>query len=120
MVHRGAKMAAPNEGRPGRGASPFPGTEAGPFTFPFPVPHGAAGSGAEEPSKKPCRACTDFKSWLRQQRKQAAPGGGVRRRRLPPASPEGGLSPLTPAELCSGSASRPPAVMGLCVPLLTQ
>lgn len=80
MVHRGAKMAAPSEGRPGRGASPFPGTESGPFTFPFTVPHGAAGSGAEESSKKPCRACTDFKSWLREQRKRAAPGGGVRRR----------------------------------------
>lgn len=80
VVHRGAKMAAPSEGRPGRGASPFPGTESGPFAFPFAVPHGAAGSGAEESSKKPCRACTDFKSWLREQRKRAAPGGGVRRR----------------------------------------
>ncbi|KAM7092002.1 uncharacterized protein J5F26_011275 isoform 4-T4 [Ciconia maguari] len=76
VVHRGAKMAAPSEGRPGRGGSPFPGTESGPFAFPFAVPHGAAGSGAEEPSKKPCRACTDFKSWLREQRKRAAPGGG--------------------------------------------
>ncbi|XP_074742578.1 FAD-linked sulfhydryl oxidase ALR isoform X1 [Strix uralensis] len=69
-------MAAPSEGRPGRGASPFPGTESGPFAFPFAVPHGAAGSGAEEPPKKPCRACTDFKSWLREQRRRAAPGGG--------------------------------------------
>ncbi|XP_054067090.1 FAD-linked sulfhydryl oxidase ALR [Rissa tridactyla] len=84
-------MAAPSEGRPGRGASPFPGTESGPFTFPFTVPHGAAGSGAEESSKKPCRACTDFKSWLREQRKQAAPGGGepvvVEEKEPPPDCP---------------------------------
>ncbi|XP_071616694.1 FAD-linked sulfhydryl oxidase ALR isoform X2 [Heliangelus exortis] len=72
-------MAAPGEGRAGRagrGASGFSGTESGSFPFPFTVPHEAAGSGAEEPSKKPCRACTDFKSWLREQRKQTAPGGG--------------------------------------------
>lgn len=78
-MHRGAKMAAPSEGRPGRGASSFPGTESGPFAFPFTVPSGAAGSGAEEQPKKPCRACTDFKSWLREQKKQAAAGAVVRR-----------------------------------------
>ncbi|NXA52469.1 ALR oxidase, partial [Nothocercus julius] len=66
-------MAAPGEGR--RGPSTFPGTESGAFSFPFPVPRGAAGSGAQEPPKKPCRACTDFKSWLREQRRRAAPGG---------------------------------------------
>ncbi|XP_068763876.1 FAD-linked sulfhydryl oxidase ALR [Struthio camelus] len=65
-------MAAPGEGR--RGATPFPGTDSG--AFPFPVPPGAvAGSGAQEPPRKPCRACTDFKSWLREQRRRAAPGG---------------------------------------------
>uniref|UniRef100_A0A8C2T253 Uncharacterized protein n=1 Tax=Coturnix japonica TaxID=93934 RepID=A0A8C2T253_COTJA len=66
-------MAAPSEGRPGRGASSFPGTEGGSFAFPFTVPPGVAGSGAEEQPKKPCRACTDFKSWLREQRKQQGP-----------------------------------------------
>ncbi|XP_062444179.1 FAD-linked sulfhydryl oxidase ALR isoform X1 [Rhea pennata] len=65
-------MAAPGEGR--RGAAPFPGTESGRFAFPFPVPPGAAGSEAQEPPRKPCRACTDFKSWLREQRRQAAGG----------------------------------------------
>ncbi|XP_014792234.1 PREDICTED: FAD-linked sulfhydryl oxidase ALR [Calidris pugnax] len=65
-------MAAPREDRQCRGAPPFSGTESGPFTG----AHGAAGSGAEEQSKKPCRACTDFKSWFQQQRKRAAPGGG--------------------------------------------
>lgn len=75
VLHRGANMAAPSEGRPGRGSAPFPGTDSGSFPFPFAVPHGAAG----EPPKKPCRACTDFKSWLREQRKQTAPGGAVRR-----------------------------------------
>uniref|UniRef100_A0A8C7EGZ4 Uncharacterized protein n=1 Tax=Nothoprocta perdicaria TaxID=30464 RepID=A0A8C7EGZ4_NOTPE len=59
-------MAAPGEGR--RAASAFPGTESGAFPFPFPAPPGAAGP--QEPPKKPCRACTDFKSWLREQRKQ--------------------------------------------------
>uniref|UniRef100_A0A8C5TTP7 Sulfhydryl oxidase n=1 Tax=Malurus cyaneus samueli TaxID=2593467 RepID=A0A8C5TTP7_9PASS len=64
-------MAAPSEGRSGRGSTPFPGTDSGSFPFPFAAPHSTAG----EPPKKPCRACTDFKSWLREQRKQAAPGG---------------------------------------------
>ncbi|XP_066053963.1 FAD-linked sulfhydryl oxidase ALR [Chamaea fasciata] len=70
VLHRGAEMAAPSEGRAGRASAPFPGTDNGSFPFPFAVPHGTAG----EPPKKPCRACTDFKSWLREQRKQAAPG----------------------------------------------
>uniref|UniRef100_A0A803XSM3 Uncharacterized protein n=1 Tax=Meleagris gallopavo TaxID=9103 RepID=A0A803XSM3_MELGA len=76
-------MAAPSEGRPGRGASTFPGTEGGSFAFAFTVPPGAAGSGAEEQPKKPCRACTDFKSWLREQRNAVGPH--------PPASPSPGV-----------------------------
>lgn len=75
VLHRGVEMAAPSEGRAGRGSAPFPGTDNGSFPFPFAIPHGTAG----EPPKKPCRACTDFKSWLREQRKQAAPGSAVRR-----------------------------------------
>lgn len=82
-LHRGFSMAAPSEGRAGRAAASFPGTDSG--SFPFSVPHGAAG----EPSKKPCRACTDFKSWLREQRKQAAPGSAVRRGGSPPWNPGG-------------------------------
>lgn len=107
VVHRDAKMAAPSEGRPGRGASPFPGTESGSFAFPFAVPHGAAGSGAESSSKKPCRACTDFKSWLREQRKRAAPGGGVRRRPLSRGRGGGGL-PCPPGGLGGLSCPSPP------------
>ncbi|XP_010725634.1 FAD-linked sulfhydryl oxidase ALR [Meleagris gallopavo] len=82
-------MAAPSEGRPGRGASTFPGTEGGSFAFAFTVPPGAAGSGAEEQPKKPCRACTDFKSWLREQRKQTAAGGvaAVEEKEPPPDCP---------------------------------
>uniref|UniRef100_A0A8C0VMM7 Uncharacterized protein n=1 Tax=Cyanistes caeruleus TaxID=156563 RepID=A0A8C0VMM7_CYACU len=75
-----AELRGAGRGRAGRGSSPFPGTDNGSFPFPFPVPHGAAG----EPPKKPCRACTDFKSWLREQRKQAAPGSAVRRGRSLP------------------------------------
>ncbi|XP_054499709.2 FAD-linked sulfhydryl oxidase ALR [Agelaius tricolor] len=68
VLHRGAIMAAPSEGRAGRGYEPFPGTDGGSFSFA--VPQGEA----EETPKKPCRACMDFKSWFRDQRKQAVPG----------------------------------------------
>ncbi|XP_059717652.1 FAD-linked sulfhydryl oxidase ALR isoform X2 [Haemorhous mexicanus] len=67
ILHRGANMAAPSEGRAGRGYAPFSGTDGG--SFPFTVAQGAA----EETTKKPCRACTDFKSWFRDQKKQVAP-----------------------------------------------
>ncbi|XP_068002613.1 FAD-linked sulfhydryl oxidase ALR-like [Melanerpes formicivorus] len=79
-------MAAPS-GRAGSGSSPFLSTESAPFAFPSAAPHGAAGSAAGEASKRPCRACTDFKSWLREQRQRAAPGAGelaVREDKEPP------------------------------------
>ncbi|XP_019368277.1 PREDICTED: FAD-linked sulfhydryl oxidase ALR [Gavialis gangeticus] len=67
----GSKMAAPSESRSG------PATAAFPFTL-LGVGAGAgAGAGAaEHAAKKPCRACTDFKSWIREQRKQAAAAPG--------------------------------------------
>ncbi|XP_067858936.1 FAD-linked sulfhydryl oxidase ALR [Heptranchias perlo] len=59
-------MAAPSPGP--SGANPFAG-------FPFPVGRGddtdrlAPQSSGEKP-KRPCRACVDFKTWIREQRKQ--------------------------------------------------
>ncbi|KAM9125826.1 FAD-linked sulfhydryl oxidase ALR [Pangshura tecta] len=68
----GSKMAAPSERR----GNPASGPSAGPGAFPFPLP-GPPGAGAEEqPRKKPCRACTDFRSWIREQRKQTASQSG--------------------------------------------
>lgn len=81
VLHRGAIMAAPSEGRAGRGYEPFPGTDGGAFSFA--VPQGEA----EETPKKPCRACMDFKSWFRHQRKQVAPGTAVRRGGALPGAP---------------------------------
>uniref|UniRef100_A0A674JGX4 Uncharacterized protein n=1 Tax=Terrapene triunguis TaxID=2587831 RepID=A0A674JGX4_9SAUR len=67
-MHCGSKMAAPSERR----GNPASGPAAGPGPFPFPLP-GPPGAGAEQqPRKKPCRACTDFRSWIREQRKQTA------------------------------------------------
>ncbi|KAM9391906.1 FAD-linked sulfhydryl oxidase ALR [Pholidichthys leucotaenia] len=64
-------MAAPT--RPTGAASPS-GFEG----FPFPVtgrpPDGSTGKEQEQPGdvkKKPCRACTDFKSWVKLQKKGA-------------------------------------------------
>ncbi|XP_075035436.1 FAD-linked sulfhydryl oxidase ALR [Mixophyes fleayi] len=62
-MHCSAKMAASRDRQP---SNPLSG-------FPFPIPgvkeEGAGQTGAEKP-KKPCRACMDFKSWIREQRKQ--------------------------------------------------
>ncbi|XP_053898012.1 FAD-linked sulfhydryl oxidase ALR [Malaclemys terrapin pileata] len=71
-MHCGSKMAAPSEPR----GNPASGPSAGPGPFPFPLP-GPPGAGAEpQPRKKPCRACTDFRSWIREQRKQTASPSG--------------------------------------------
>ncbi|XP_023958135.2 FAD-linked sulfhydryl oxidase ALR [Chrysemys picta bellii] len=71
-MHCGSKMAAPSEPR----GNPASGPSAGPGSFPFPLP-GPPGAGAEQqPRKKPCRACTDFRSWIREQRKQTASPSG--------------------------------------------
>ncbi|MBN3280037.1 ALR oxidase, partial [Polyodon spathula] len=66
-------MAAPGDKSPSSpvaSASPFAG-------FPFSIPGAATGEPADkqaektgEQKKKPCRACMDFKSWIKQQRKQ--------------------------------------------------
>ncbi|KAL6457163.1 hypothetical protein MHYP_G00341260 [Metynnis hypsauchen] len=47
------------------------------FPFPSPVKQSEESSGKEQSEtagvrKKPCRACTDFKSWMKVQKKQAA------------------------------------------------
>uniref|UniRef100_A0A8C5QDP2 Sulfhydryl oxidase n=1 Tax=Leptobrachium leishanense TaxID=445787 RepID=A0A8C5QDP2_9ANUR len=64
-------MAAPSARDP---SNPLSG-------FPFPIPGakpegggqaGGAGGGGDGQPKKPCRACMDFKSWMRQQRKQGS------------------------------------------------
>ncbi|CAM2099908.1 FAD-linked sulfhydryl oxidase ALR [Caretta caretta] len=71
-MHCGSKMAAPSERR----GNPASDPAAGPGSFSFPLP-GPPGAGAEEqPRKKPCRACTDFRSWIREQRKQTASQSG--------------------------------------------
>ncbi|XP_024128508.1 FAD-linked sulfhydryl oxidase ALR [Oryzias melastigma] len=66
-------MAAPPDSRP-PSASNLPGFEG----FPFPVTNKPAdGSALKEQEqsrdgkKKPCRACTDFKSWMKQQKQQS-------------------------------------------------
>lgn len=66
-------MAAPSGAR-GSTTSSLPGFEG----FPFPVsvkPSEDKGGKEQEQSKdvktKPCRACTDFKSWMRVQKNQA-------------------------------------------------
>ncbi|XP_073414508.1 FAD-linked sulfhydryl oxidase ALR [Dendrobates tinctorius] len=60
------KMAAPSDRQP---SNPFSG-------FPFAIPgvkqNGGGGEEGEGKSKKPCRACMDFKSWMRVQRQSAA------------------------------------------------
>ncbi|XP_077130551.1 FAD-linked sulfhydryl oxidase ALR [Ranitomeya variabilis] len=58
-------MAAPSDRQP---SNPFSG-------FPFAIPGVKQNGGSEEgegKSKKPCRACVDFKSWMRAQRQSAA------------------------------------------------
>ncbi|KAL8174879.1 UNVERIFIED_CONTAM: hypothetical protein K2H54_008475 [Gekko kuhli] len=72
-------MAAPSASQ----ARPAP-------AFPFPLP--APGEGAEEgrpPKKKkpPCRACTDFRSWMRDQKKQAAAETGAEEKEVRPDCP---------------------------------
>jgi len=64
-------MAAPTGPR-GTSASNLPGFHG----FPFPVaakpPEGSSGKEPEQTGdvkKKPCRTCTDFKSWMKTQKK---------------------------------------------------
>ncbi|XP_039861924.1 FAD-linked sulfhydryl oxidase ALR [Simochromis diagramma] len=72
-------MAAPTGPRGSQVPSAFEG-------FPFPIasrpPEDSSGKEQEQTGdvkKKPCRACTDFKSWIKMQKKQAttASGGGA-------------------------------------------
>lgn len=66
-------MAAPTAPR-GSSASDPPGFEGFPFAVAGKVPQDGPGKEHEQSGdgkKKPCRACTDFKSWMKVQRKQA-------------------------------------------------
>lgn len=66
-------MAAPTGPR-GSSASDPPGFEGFPFAMTGRPPEDSAGKQQEqsgEVKKKPCRACTDFKSWMKLQKKQA-------------------------------------------------
>lgn len=65
-------MAAPSGTRSSTTSS-SPGFEG----FPFPIKPSEDKSGKEQeqsgdPKKKPCRACTDFKSWMKVQKQAAA------------------------------------------------
>ncbi|CAH2307434.1 FAD-linked sulfhydryl oxidase ALR [Pelobates cultripes] len=66
-MHCSPNMAAPSDRQ---ASNPLSG-------FPFPIPGvkpaagGPAGGEGGHP-KKPCRACMDFKSWMKQQRKQSS------------------------------------------------
>ncbi|XP_066496760.1 FAD-linked sulfhydryl oxidase ALR [Tiliqua scincoides] len=63
--------------------SPSAGRAAPASPLPFPVPGGPQPEAAPARKKQPpCRACTDFKSWTREQKKRAGPAtqtleGGV-------------------------------------------
>ncbi|XP_075421855.1 FAD-linked sulfhydryl oxidase ALR [Ascaphus truei] len=82
-MHCTPKMAAPSERR-------VPGAELSGFPFPVPAakPEGG-GHRAEAAPGKPCRACTDFKSWIRGQRMQSAasPEVDVEEKERPPECP---------------------------------
>ncbi|XP_074866814.1 FAD-linked sulfhydryl oxidase ALR [Carettochelys insculpta] len=73
-MHCGVKMAAPREQRSDPASGPSAGPGSGSFPFPLAGPPGAGPE--QQPRKKPCRACTDFKSWIREQRKQTASQSG--------------------------------------------
>uniref|UniRef100_W5KSE0 Sulfhydryl oxidase n=1 Tax=Astyanax mexicanus TaxID=7994 RepID=W5KSE0_ASTMX len=68
-------MAAPSGSRYGDSDSNSNSTGMEGFPFPPPVkPPGESSEKEQGVKKKPCRACTDFKSWIKVQKKQAAPG----------------------------------------------
>ncbi|XP_033023285.1 FAD-linked sulfhydryl oxidase ALR [Lacerta agilis] len=79
-------------------AAPSPSTSRPEPAFPFPFPSSTAGAEkpaegqplpAAEPKKKkpPCRACTDFRSWIRDQRKQSDLETGATEKEVPPDCP---------------------------------
>lgn len=91
-------MAAPTGPR-GASASSPPGFEG----FPFPVAGRAPGDGTGkeqeqtgEGKKKPCRACTDFKSWMKIQKTQTTAAAQESRAAEPEPDPE---CPLDRGEL---------------------
>uniref|UniRef100_A0A8D0KG39 Sulfhydryl oxidase n=1 Tax=Salvator merianae TaxID=96440 RepID=A0A8D0KG39_SALMN len=81
-------MAAPS-GNPARPAPAFPFPITPPPGTGEAAEGGTAPASSESPKKKPpCRACTDFRSWMRQQKQQAgAPETAVKERELPPDCP---------------------------------
>lgn len=64
-------MAAPTGPREASTANPPPGFAGFPFNMTGRPPEDTPGKDQEktgEPKKKPCRACTDFKSWMKVQK----------------------------------------------------
>ncbi|KAG7459998.1 hypothetical protein MATL_G00216620 [Megalops atlanticus] len=67
-------MAAPGDSRASSSSPQATGFEGFPFNITNKTPSDASAKEQEMPGeqkKKPCRACTDFKSWMKMQKKQA-------------------------------------------------
>lgn len=72
-------MAAPTDQKGSHASSP-PGFEGFPFVVAGRPAEDSPGKDQEktgEVKKKPCRACTDFKSWMKVQKKQPTSAGQV-------------------------------------------
>ncbi|XP_035253795.1 FAD-linked sulfhydryl oxidase ALR [Anguilla anguilla] len=75
-------MAAPGDNRASRPSPQSTGLEG----FPFKLADSTSGTAdsdqgkSGEQKKKPCRACTDFKSWMKIQKKETAAQGSVSER----------------------------------------
>ncbi|XP_034449284.1 FAD-linked sulfhydryl oxidase ALR [Hippoglossus hippoglossus] len=98
-------MAAPSGPRGPAASGPF---QAFPFPVGGPAPEDGPGKepqqSGEQPKEKPCRACTDFKSWMKTQKKQTtAAAQGVRATDAEP--PEDPQCPLDREELGRNSWS---------------
>lgn len=95
-------MAAPT-GPKGSQASSPPGFEGFPFAVAGRPPEESSGKEQEQTEgvrKKPCRACTDFKSWMKVQKKQATAGtSAVQETRAEESEPQDPQCPLDREEL---------------------
>ncbi|KAI1884603.1 hypothetical protein AGOR_G00228090 [Albula goreensis] len=78
-------MAAPGDTRASRVPPQSTGLEGFPFNFSGSTASGSAVKDQEktgEQKKKPCRACTDFKSWMKIQKHQTAAEESVKSERV--------------------------------------
>ncbi|XP_044159034.1 FAD-linked sulfhydryl oxidase ALR [Bufo gargarizans] len=73
-------MAAPSDRQPSNPLSGFP------FAIPGVKQDGGGKEGEAKP-KKPCRACMDFKSWMREQRRHSAASEEVEDKERPAECP---------------------------------